>query len=763
MLLVLSKIIIMSRFLSILLSFCTSLTCYSQSIYSDIQKLSQTNKTNGCIEKTDILSLKVKYQVTYAELRSLKYQGCFETSFIAKHKQLMGSLKKTNAQFEETNIKIDKLKIEVQQTFKIIEAFVADFDFLNEEDIEAILGASDYNDYLLTVNEFNMNLDDLEKKIKLEESVDSEAIGEYRGIISDLFFSSNMNVGSSGSGAKKSAALSFLPTSPSFIVDATAQFLVSKTKQELNARFIEQMRTMYKEHVDFQELFTATSNILLYADPLSFSTWSVQLQLSLKKDVLDLSYTLPNYLKKENKLFTKLEAGQREMLDIALMAFQATQNNQRGYSPARNIQILEEYFGVRENQKENINCGLTIINSLVESFTDDGQMISSRKIMELGAENSLLNTFRLLYTKKYGEKLRLIQLQNGKNLLDAIVEDEKLNFVNQLLLISTSMGNEIEKINKQAEREKEAFNMTMALNNMLPVLFENSIQTIALFNGAKNDKDQLWMKRFRPMVVEVVDMNNQIIAQNYKGTLISASNIMLLVLNDVFDKLDEKDKEAVSATKSTIKTMIYWTGFMSDFLALDGTQSMSDLLMKYAENNSSYRVKRSYNSSLSLNAYPGIYNGNEQFNMRSNLERYNNAFAVSAPVGINWMFSVNKTGTKSEFDYVNKKNNYVLHSGLVHGLFFPIVDLGAPFAYRWSNDDASGFSDDLKWSHLFAPGVYYALGLPGSGLTFAIGGQVTPQLRSITDNQLVLQENAYRLGLICTYDIPLFTLWKTKR
>lgn len=753
----------MSRFLLLGLVFFAVFSLHSQNIYVDVNRLIQSKDAMSCIDKQDFLSLQKNYKITYAELKGLDFVGCFEKDFLLSYKSIITAMQTFNSKFEEPSFNVKKERLEIGKLLEQIEKFIEEYVFLSEDDIELILGDKDYKTYVAAVNTFKVNMAELEERISLDESNHKSEIAKFRGSITDLFFSDKMTVGTPGTSSRMSSSLSFLPTSPSFIVDATAQFLVSKTKQELNARFIEQIRMMYKDHVDFQDLFVATSNIILHADPLSFSTWSSQLQLSLKKDVLDLSYTLPNYLKKDNKLFTRLNDGQREMLDIALMAFQATQNNKRGYSPARNIQILEEYFGVRENQRENINCGLTVISSLIESFSVDGDVVPSRKIIELGSESSRLKTFRLLYTKKYGDKLRLIELQNGKTLEEAIFEDEKLDFVNRLLLIASSMGNEIEKFNYQSKQDGAEFNTTMALNNMLPMLFENSIQTIALFNGAQNGKDQLWLKRFRPMVVEVVDMNNQIIAQNYKGTLISASNIMLLVLNDVFDKLDKEAKEAVAATKSTIKTMIYWTGFMSDFLALDGTQSMSDLLVKYAENNSSYRVKRRVNSSVSLNAYPGIYNGNEQFNMRSNLERYNNAFAISAPVGINWMFSVNKTGTKSEFDYVNKKkNNYVLHSGLVHGLFIPIVDLGAPFAYRWSNDDAAGFTDDLKWSHLFSPGVYYALGLPGSGLTFAIGGQVTPQLRSITDNQLVLQENAYRLGLICTYDIPLFTLWKTK-
>lgn len=59
-------------------------------------------------------------------------------------------------------------------------------------------------------------------------------------------------------------------------------------------------------------------------------------------------------------------------------------------------------------------------------------------------------------------------------------------------------------------------------------------------------------------------------------------------------------------------------------------------------------------------------------------------------------------------------------------------------------------------------GDYYTFGLKGSGLTLALGGQMTPELRVIEQSQLETQESAWRFGMMLTYDIPVLTLWKSK-
>jgi hypothetical protein len=52
-----------------------------------------------------------------------------------------------------------------------------------------------------------------------------------------------------------------------------------------------------------------------------------------------------------------------------------------------------------------------------------------------------------------------------------------------------------------------------------------------------------------------------------------------------------------------------------------------------------------------------------------------------------------------------------------------IIDIAGPFAYRFSDDSASGLPSDIKWSQIFAPGLHYNYGIKNSPLTINVGIQ----------------------------------------
>jgi hypothetical protein len=745
----------------------------AQSVFHDAKHVGEKLNNNQCFTEDEFIKLQDNYGLYYADLFDLKFRFCHEDEIRAAVDLIITELETENKRFNENDIRSINIP-SIEDYIEPIARIIDRYSYLTEQDIELIIGHARYEYFTEQGNEFGVNMAEWWSAQKDENGDFRGGFsmnfrgdgGNYRGGTGGSFFPQQLTTLTRTQSAPMSVS-SIFSGSPAFLVDATAQFLVSRTRQELNTRFIEEMREIYRNKFEFREMFESTNNIILNTDPLNFSTWNTQLQIAMKRDIAELPYTLPAYIRRDDKIYNRLKPDQKEVLETAFIFLQATQNNRNGIHPIASISSLERTFGVSGEQHGKVNASISMLNTIMQSVVDGDQLVDGKSLLSLGENPTQLFLFRLFYTRKFESTLQAIPAQGGMSMLDLLNDDTHLSYAQTILSIAASTSTVIESLNKSIEHIQKTNDSNasrgalMALNNALPILFENAFRARYIATPEKLYDSDNWFKRYRPVVNEVVDMNNNILGQNYQSALLSASNILVLSLTDILNHMDDNDTEGVQLARERIQKMVFWSGFMSDFLSIDGAQSVGELLQKYAEPNASYRTKRMSNYSITLNSYPGAYLGNEQFEFVDNFKQYNTAAAVSAPMGLSFMSALHKTGSKEQFDYV-RNNQFVAFTGLVHGIFIPVLDMGAPFAYRWSEDESAGFSDELKWSHLFAPGAYYALGMPRSGLTFAIGGQMTPKLRTITENQLVLEQNAFRFGLIFTYDIPVFTVWRSK-
>ena len=194
-----------------------------------------------------------------------------------------------------------------------------------------------------------------------------------------------------------------------------------------------------------------------------------------------------------------------------------------------------------------------------------------------------------------------------------------------------------------------------------------------------------------------------------------------------------------------LKTFFFYMNFMVDVITAEDGISVEKIIARYALPPQSYRLKRHSKFSLSLNAFPGMSGGFEMLQNpvnQTNTTTWGSVGGVTAPIGL--AISKGKMGKKEDLSL---------------SLFIPVIDIGAAFMYRWS-DDAQGFPADLRWSQVFSPGAYFVMGIPRMPITIAAGGQLTPKLRDITNGTSVIHRNAARFGVNATVDVPFFNLYK---
>ena len=119
---------------------------------------------------------------------------------------------------------------------------------------------------------------------------------------------------------------------------------------------------------------------------------------------------------------------------------------------------------------------------------------------------------------------------------------------------------------------------------------------------------------------------------------------------------------------------------------------------------------------------------------------------LAAPLGFSLNWGMNWRGK-------NKSPKY----GSI-GFFFPVIDVGAIYAYRFEDDGVENLPA-LEWKNIVAPGAYLVIDPPLGKwpLAFGFGGQMGPLLRKV--NQAGAYENqelgSYRIGGFITMDIPI--------
>lgn len=753
----------MLRYFTLLVFGTLIINVQSQSIYDDILLVQNKMESEDCFDDAAFKRLKNNYGLHYITMDEVGVKWCGEEAVAEGFNYLTEVLRELNyGPFDTEEQGKNRAGTDSYiSAANQLDSFKKRISFLDESE-KAYIASEE------AVNEFETWE---EKMINFMDRY-GDSIRRSRGA---GFLGPLMGMGNNASvGGTSSAGTSLFSASPAVFVNAASNFIVAKTKYELNAKFVDELRKVYKERVEFKELMPAANEIIMGADPLNFSTWNTMLQGALKKDIFNMPYNLPKFINSEHSFFKDIDPESLETVSIPLMALQAFENNKRGMMPVSNFLRLEEDFGIKERPNFKLSKGMSLTRTLVESFSSQGSLVPTSQIYEVANDRQKKEIFYFLYTNKYNDLLNKIATSDSSTVALHLSEDWEKS-TNELLTLSARLNgsliqanNSFSKIQDGTLDKANARNEMVAINSIIPEFIDAAYTYLFIVEPDNEKTKGRYNRLYKPLSVDAVNLANGVLLENYNAALLATVNIMVTSLREVNHSTkseSDEDVERIVKNRERIDKMIHWGGFLADFLALDNETDATDLFVKYSTVNASYRVKRSSKYSLSVNTYPGLFFGNEQTNFTDNFRTYNSSTALSVPVGFSLSQAFTRTADSDEFDYYKEKKDRLKlfsYTGFVHGVFFSIFDMGAPFAYKWTSDESSGFTDELKWSQLFAPGAYYTFGLKGSGLTLALGGQMTPELRAIEQSQLETQESAWRFGMMLTYDIPVLTLWKSK-
>jgi hypothetical protein len=517
--------------------------------------------------------------------------------------------------------------------------------------------------------------------------------------------------------------------SPSAIIDGTARFLVKRTKEELAIAFFDEFRTKIEKDTILPFLLPETYRLLRYQDYFQAPSMGKIWTTAFESDLHDVPLNMDKFLRTQCPQY---------MDSTALFVFSLGMNCfaqvQEGVKVPTLLDNLSENFAFIDTRKNPTNRKIynsfkfinLLSNELLTSKEGDYNFswISAQDFKALGAAGqryfwSLFYVqYRDFFNKNIGKIKNTAQFNGSYRIVGEMLDTYvKLNGAINYPYVDNSAAAAAISTAQQVLRGTE-------LMIRLDTLFTDDV-----------DMKSLFYKQFLPAAESALSIMSHAERHEYGIMSLQTVKAMEQILTPIYGK----------KAPEQLKVFFFYMNFMVDVMTAEDGISVEKIIGRYALPPQSYRLKRHSKFSLSLNAFPGMsggFEGTQSIVNQTNTNIWGGAGGVTAPIGL----SINK-------GKLGKNQDFSL------SLFVPVIDIGAAFMYRWS-EAAQGFPSDLRWSQVFSPGAYLVMGIPRMPITISGGGQLTPKLRDITNGTSVIHNNAIRLGVNVTVDIPFFNLYK---
>lgn len=576
------------------------------------------------------------------------------------------------------------------------------------------------------------------------------------------------------------------------LIEATSEFLVERTKEELALAFFNKFRDKLNESPEFKILFPATSTLAIYSDPNTVPLYGPTWEIAFKSDLgglLENAQRLPdvdssyNFIKENNQL------------RVAFAFARCVQLQQSGTHPKEILFELDSDIGANSNTDPNthnidpalsIFTGVRLANTISQSLTSkdrgsDHPWIDKNDFAELSAEGAIYYTRFLYYSNPAVFDSTYIyptvRLSSALFKRDSIGYYSKhfINTVNSFIVITErvrELKEEADLATNDSLKKIVAFKYVIIIGDLI----DFGAQTL-YFHKRLEYNSSPYYTNYKPLISIAINVSTSLQSRNYSQVLLGVAQLLEPVMNECMTKklTDTTSINHAIRLRSLLTGLLYYGNFMIDVVNADSVESKKEVLKKYAAPVGSFQVKRKNHFSVSINAYPGLYGGLERNQKNYNLTNADSlsnfrsdglAWGVTAPIGLNISWAINsEKSTKDRFGYgkvVSKTCKRKIKSPTGHSFsfFVPIVDIGATFAYKFSEkskDDA--FPDKIRFDQILSPGLYMSWGLKNTPLALNAGWQFTPSLRKVQEGNASYYANAHRFSIGIHVDIPIFSLY----
>jgi hypothetical protein len=565
--------------------------------------------------------------------------------------------------------------------------------------------------------------------------------------------------------------------------DGMAKFLAERSKQELSIAFFRRFKELINkpEYRDAQILFPRTMETLnvIDRDIYMFENYISTLRESFKEDLSLLLDRMPKVIKEGR--FSVYFTNHPDLKYSALIGLFIAMELTEGTHPADIIRDLPADY-IEKINSTDLKSSIKLVQIISESLRspDEGKYWETKEKLKLLASSEDNFLVARLYLGLLYEQVGEISF-GGEKLTDALnklaPQSEK---VQEAIALIKQVGEKCSSIESALAELKEKkdeqprielyHRIFLSSTEIIEMLSDNEkLAALGIINPlavkipeymayAKNAANlalNLNRNNYGSAVVDIFNLYSQYTGQRDKSSNeLQTPNGEIYVTKPQTANLDDKKaKEAVKkasekANEESSKTAAFikkYGNFMANVVNASGSSDISAAIKAVALPVGSASMKRQNSFSISLNAYVGPYVGSEKIHGLDNSYKLNTA-GLTAPIGI----AINKS-----FGF-NKK------AGWSASLFLSIVDIGAPVAFRFKDNETEQIPT-IKLGDIISPGAFISLGIPKVPISFNVGYQTGPLLRKLSDSVAEKSDTRYsRISAAFVLDIPLLNFLKSR-
>lgn len=644
---------------------------------------------------------------------------------------------------------------------------------------------------------------DTSKKKSIEDDFDTNPF---------IFYCNKSLGGGSASGGSKSFFSSVGGLDVTKYVNAIADIMIERAKQELTVAFFDRFKKFADENPEFGILFPKTTdnlkNLLTYKYPQMLPA----LRTGFFEDLKQITYHLDDVLDLPRyqtllKNFPEVRA--------AIRSVRLVHEIETGASNA--AEIISEFAAFKEweenNTMKNVGSCLKIGAFISESLRNDGNnetediWVSSKELKELYNDTTLYIYMGLLHQLSIKKNLQYIAPNGNPTKLSDLLANQKSNIfifqnkVKEFADLSGNVNNAFKELKKKLDNgEKPSNDDVYSYINTSIDIVEYAFGIVKIFNEntapdnylavARKSNDlykSIYTKQYTQGVNNALDifiMLNDLIKKQVEFNSVNDA-----VLPDSAEKVHKKaiarlrkgdqflnrvtgeeidDAVAIKSTDPKVEKLVEhytlqklidfiqkvkpYALFMANMVEAEDEEEVKAALESVILPVGSSSIKKFTRNNISVQTYLGAFYTTSNRNGSMN-GTWSDKWGVTAPVGISWtpgFLSWGKCGSLSLF-----------------GAFF---DIGAIVDYRLrkepdvtSSDPNATVTDKdykIQLGQIFSPGLFAVY---GAGLKLPIsvgfGAQYGPGLSKVDVSiDPVVTNPSWRWNLFFAVDLPFFNI-----
>lgn len=548
--------------------------------------------------------------------------------------------------------------------------------------------------------------------------------------------------------------------------DGLAQFLIQRSKEELNVAFFRKFQDYLQKYPEVQIVFPSATDFLNQIYSYQYASMLPALRAAFQKDLNGFSTNLLNLRDQSKYVGYDVNSEIKKRADEIIRLFDTPEGRSiagallvsNGIVNGDNVaDIINDLANdmISTKTEDNFSNTIRFVDLISQSLrsTDEGLVwVTKQQVNDLvNDDNALRIYFGLIYAMNQKSKQPIVFTINGaknplsgpNSFLDALNEkwQQAISFKESYATMAKAMSEVADNAKNIIDAKKQADQPSILIYADFASSISNALKLSVNFLSANSDifpsasLHSPEIIKFTNIIEDATNACYDLKSQNYTALVIHTSSILSEILGAGYTHKDQFLKYGI---------------FMANVVEAKSSAEVNAAIEAAVLPVGSSSIKRETDFNVSLNAYIGPYGGFEYMPaLKQN--KWAPTTGLTAPVGI--AFSWGNLGKGP------KECNCKKPGGKSLALFVPLIDVGSVASFRIKNDSTE-IASKITLNNIVSPGLYLYYGFGKSPVSIGLGCQLGPQLRGITATDLNIDKNYYlRLGFNLVADIPFFNLF----